>query len=391
MARARRGRGEASVFERADGRWAGELSLGIDGNGKRKRRTVYGATKGEVLDKLDELRREARVGGLPGASGMKVGMLLDQWLNVTKAKIGVRSHEERERIVRVHLRPRLGGVRLDKLTTLHIEGLYADMHRDGVGAFAIRSAADQLGIVLNYAVRMKLIPANPAAAVAKPKLPKRDMLFLDGGQAHRLLAAGQGAAVGPLVALALGSGMRQGELLALGWEDIDLKAGTVTVRRSLAQTKAGFVLKEPKTAASRRTVTLPGFAVDALAAHRTAMFKAELIASPVFCTRTGGYLNKKNVLRAFRALVTKANKATAAADTKAGTETKLIPAKLRFHDLRHSVASLLLSKGHSLRAVSQRLGHANPTMTLRVYGHVMPGDDAKLAAGLDAAVGAGSI
>lgn len=384
--RKRRGRGEASIFQREeDGLWVGTVSLGYDGNGKRIRKTVYAPTKREVQDKLDELRSDARVGMLPGASGMTVGQLLDQWLKTTEPKTAARTHEERQRIVKNHLKPRLGGARLDRLTALYVEGLYADMHRDKVGPFAVRSAADQLSIALNYAVRLRLIPANPAKAVDKPRLPKREPTFLTADQAKRLLVAAGASNLSALVALALGSGMRQGELLALGWEDIDTRAGTVTVRKALTQTKAaGFALKEPKTAASRRTVALPAFAVDALTAHKTAALKAGVIASPVFCTRTGNYLDKKNVLRAFRGIVKRANRAAAEADAKNKTETKPIPDRLRFHDLRHSVASLLLSTGHSLRAVSQRLGHANPTMTLRVYGHVMPGDDAKLAAGLNA-------
>jgi integrase len=106
------------------------------------------------------------------------------------------------------------------------------------------------------------------------------------------------------------------------------------------------------------------------------------LSAPVFCTRAGGYLNKKNVLRAFRAIVGRANKQIGT-EEQAGDERKLLPARVRFHDLRHTHASLLLSAGHSLRAVSQRLGHADPAMTLRVYAHCLPTDDGQLADGLD--------
>jgi integrase len=261
------------------------------------------------------------------------------------------------------------------------------MHRDEVKPFAIRDSAVALSIALNYAVRLKLIPANPAAAVGKPKTPKRDMLFLTDDQAKVVRSAAVGAVVGPLVVTALGSGCRQGELLALTWDDVDLKTGTLTVRRSLSKTRTGFVVKAPKTEASRRAVKLPAFAVESLTAHKAAAMQSELLRAPVFCTRTGGYLDKKNVLRAFRSLVKRSNKAIAAAATPGEHGPKPIPAKIRFHDLRHTVASLLLSKGHSLRAVSQRLGHANPTMTLRVYAHCMPTDDAQLAESLDRMIG----
>jgi integrase len=377
MVRKRRGRSEGSIFERDDGRWSAEVSLGYDGNGKRKRKTVYGRTKGEVLEKLDRLKSEARVGQLPEAATMTVGQLLDQWLAAKRTKDAPHTFEERERSVNVHLRQRVGGLKLAKVNALHVEGLYAELHRAEVGPGAIENAAKALNGALNHAVRMRLIPANPAKAVERPKSPQREMLCLDDGQVRAVLAVGRGAVAFPLIATALGTGCRQGELLALTWDDIDLKAGTLTVRRSLSQTKAGFVVKEPKTKNSRRTIALPPFVVDALTAHKAAMLKAGLLAAPVFCTRGGGYLNKNNVLRAFRAVVARSNKANGEVEGY-----RPIPEEIRFHDMRHTAASLLLSKGHSLIAVSRRLGHAKPSITLNVYGHLMPTDDAQLAAEL---------
>jgi len=181
--------------------------------------------------------------------------------------------------------------------------------------------------------------------------------------------------------VAVGTGCRQGEILALAWEDIDLKKGTLTVRRCLSETKQGFILKEPKTAGSRRTITLPDFVIEALVAHKAAMLKAGLMAAPVFCARNGNHVYKRNLLRVFWAAVQAAN---VQADKLAPdeSEVKTIPDGLRFHDLRHTSASILLSLGQSLRAVSQRLGHSNPAMTLKVYAHCLPNDDAQLAAGL---------
>jgi integrase len=172
------------------------------------------------------------------------------------------------------------------------------------------------------------------------------------------------------------------------------------VRRSLAQTDGGFLLKEPKTAASRRTITLPGLAVSVLTEHKATALKTGLLGAPVFCTRAGNWLLKRNVLRVLRAVIRRANtppgkinkggrpKKGAAPRPKEEFEMlKLIPAKLRFHDLRHTVASILLSQGQSVRAVSQRLGHSNPALTLRVYAHCMPSDDPQLAAALNKMLG----
>ncbi len=369
------------MFEREDGQWVGSISLGYAESGKRKRRTVYGATKQEVLAKLDRLRGDARAGNLPDAGNLTVGQLLDRWLQSNKPKMAVRTYEERERTVANHLRPRLGALKLAKLTTLHVESFYADLHNDNIGPWAIRHAANALGAALNHACRLKLIPSNPAAAVPKPGEPKREMLCLTPDQFRHLLASSRGRVVYPLLAVALGTGCRQGEILALAWDDIDLQKGTLTVRRCLSETRQGFVLKEPKTAASRRTVTLPAFVLEALVEHKAAMLKGGLLTAPVFCSRTGNHLFKRNLLRAFWAAIKGAN-AQAAKLPPEEAKAKTIPDGLRFHDLRHTSASLLLSQGQSLRAVSQRLGHSNPALTLKVYAHCLPSDDAQLAAGL---------
>jgi len=398
--RKRRGRGEGSVFERDDGLWVGTMSLGFTESGKRKRKTVYGATKKEALGELDRLRAEARVGNLPDAGGLTVGKLLDRWLESSKATTETRTFEERQRLIKNHLRPRMGGVKLAKVNALHVESLYADMARDSVGATTIRHAANVLGVAFSHACKLKLIPFNPVAAIKKPKAPKRQMLFLTQEQVKVLLEVAKDQPCYALIVLAVATGCRQGELLALTWEDVDLSKATLTVRRSLAQTDNGFLVKEPKTTASRRTITLPGLAVAVLTERKAAALKAGLLDAPVFCTGEGNWLLKRNVLRALRAVIRRANtppgkinkggrpKKDQAPRAKEQFEMlRLIPAKLRFHDLRHTVASILLSQGQSVRAVSQRLGHSNPALTLRVYAHCMPSDDPQLAAALNTLLG----
>jgi integrase len=381
------------VYQReSDGLWVGTVSLGYDGNGKRKRRTVYGTTKKEVTDKLDEIKSAARVGNLPEVGRLTVGHLLDRWLESLKAKVSAATYEQKEIHARVHLKPRIGGVRLAKLNGMHIEGLAAELANDGVGPWAARHAIDALDYALNYALRLKLIAANPCRSIDKPSPKRSEFIVLTPEQARLLREISVGSPVSPLLVTALATACRQGELLALKWEDLDLTAGSLTVRRSLSVTKDGMVVKEPKTASSRRTVTLPAFGIDALIALQAARLKAGLLSAPVFCTRTGNHLHKKNVLRAFRAVVTKVNKRLTERRAKQanGTDSagpKLIPSGVRFHDLRHTVASVLLSSGHSLRAVSQRLGHSNPALTLRVYAHCLPGDDGKLADGLHKLIG----
>ncbi len=378
MARKRRGRGEGGVFQRASAvRWVGTLSIGYDGAGKWKRRSVSGATKAEALEKLAAARVESRAGNLPDADAMTVGQLLDQYVKSRRAKDAVRTHEERERVVRNHLHPRVGGVKLRKLTALGVESLYAELIAAGVGGWTVWAAAKVLNGALNFAVRVRLVPANPAKAVDRPKAPNREMLFLDDRQVRAVLDAAKGTAAYPLIAVALGTGARQGELLALTWDDVDLAAGVVTIRKSLSLTQDGFVVKEPKTRAGRRAVAMPAFAVEALTAHKADTLQAGRLAAPVFCTPSGGYRRKANVIQTLRTVLRRVNKA-------AEREGVAVPAGLRFHDLRHTVASLLLSRGCSVVAVSRRLGHAKPSLTLNLYGHVMPTDDRQLADNLAA-------
>lgn len=185
--------------------------------------------------------------------------------------------------------------------------------------------------------------------------------------------------------------MRQGELLALRWSDIDFDKGTVTVQRSLGIVKNEFVVKEPKSRRSRRTIKLPRFAIDALHEHRKAMVaEGNFGAEAVFCTRTGNFIAKTNLIRkVFKPLIRKANKpASEPAEGQptgepVASQAASLLTDIRFHDLRHTHATSLLAHGHSIKAVSQRLGHASIEITLRVYAHVMPSDDAALADGLE--------
>src|SRR5262245_395384 len=133
MARSRRGRGEGGVYQRAsDGLWVGTVSLGYGGNGRRKRKTVYGTTKKEASEKLADGQAAARVGNVPEAGSLTVGQLLDRWLEARKSKIGIRTYEVKESLVRVHLKPRIGGVRLAKLSGVHVEALAAELRADKV-------------------------------------------------------------------------------------------------------------------------------------------------------------------------------------------------------------------------------------------------------------------
>lgn len=366
--RRRRGWSEGSIYQRTDGRWVGSVSLGYDGNGKRKRRFVYCQSKIDVQKELRKLQSSADAGMLADSSRVTVEQFVNAWLeNVAKPKVRLTTLERYEQLARLHVVKHLGGIQVARLRAAHIESFYASLEKDGQSGRSRQAAGQLLGAVLSHAVKTNLIPFSPMTHVPKPRPDHREMTVLTSEQVRKLLDAAKPRRLYPLIALAVATGMRQGELLGLKWQDFDLSDATVTVRRSLAQTKAGFMLKEPKTKASARTITLPAFAVDALIAHRAMMLAEGNIAAPVFCTRTGEHIEKGNLAaQVFRPIV---------------AEAKL--SGVRFHDLRHAHASQLLSAGESVKAVSQRLGHASAKMTLQVYAHIMPADDKRLAANLD--------
>ncbi|HEV3383918.1 MAG TPA: tyrosine-type recombinase/integrase [Gemmata sp.] len=387
--KARRGREEGSIFQRTDGRWASEISLGYDGNGKRIRKTVYGADKGEVAEKLRKLQADNDAGRLVETEQLTTGEYLTRWLdNTAKNLVGLQTWERYRQLVELHLVPILGRVKLSKLAPLHVEQCYATMakateKRKSASASTRKSAGVILSVALRHAVRIKLIPHNPAADVAKARPSEREMQFMSQHQARLFLDGANGQQLLTLFITAFGTGARQGELLGLQWPDVDFEKGSLEIRRSLAWVKKEPILKEPKSKAGKRTIALPAFVLSALREHRAAALKAGLIASPVFCTRTGKHLDKKNVLRSFRNVVKKVNAATQKQATNTNLEPCLIPEMIRFHDIRHTHASQLIANGHSIKAVSRRLGHSCIDVTLRVYAHLMPDDDAKLATGVE--------
>ena len=322
--------GEGSITYREDKRlWIGEISLGYDGNSKRIRKTAYAATKGEVAEKLRSLQAEHDAGRLVVAEDLTTGEYLARWLKSIEASVGSTTWERYRHAVELHLVPVLGRVRLSKLRPLHVEQAYTSIRNSTTSATA-RVAGMVLSTALRHAVRLKLINSNPAADVKRPKSAAGEMLYMTAGQVKHFFETARRRDSYPIFALAIATGMRQGELLGLRWGDVDFDKGTIEVRRSLTVVKGEFVTKEPKTRTSRRTITVPPFALVALRDLRAEALKRGLIAAPVFCTRTGRYRDKRNVLRSFKRVVKAANR---------GAEPAQVPPALRFRDLRHTHAT----------------------------------------------------
>lgn len=359
MQRKRRGRGEGSISQRPDGTWEAKISLGYDGEGHRLRPTVYGKTKAEVQEKLRQLQSGSHTGTLVGASKLTITQYLDHWLNgPAKESVNKTTWPRYEQLIRLRINPFIGGVRLVKLTHLHVEQMLADLRAAGVSARGRQMAVNVLSGALKHATRMRpsLIPFNPVASVAKPRPPKPDIKPFTPEEVSKLFEVAVTDRLFALYILAIDTGMREGELFALEWDDIDFPAGSVMVRRALKEVKGQIWVEDLKTEKSRRRIELSPVTLTALQEHRRRQALEGNAGKLVFCSPEGGYLRRPNLARrSFHPLLKRAG----------------LP-RIRFHDLRHTAATLLLLANERTKVVSERLGHASTSTTEATYQHVLP-------------------
>lgn len=368
---ARRGAGEGSIFKRADGLWVGKVQLGVDENGKRLRRTVYGPTQAKVLEKVDELRQRTVPWADPGT--LRLGEYLKRWLtDVAGPRVRGRTSDYYKRVLKPAQKS-LGGVMLRALSPMHVQALLGRMDEAGVSARGRQMTYTVLRTALRDAVRMRLLAVNPLDAVSRPRAPRPEIQALDAEQVKKLLAAAVGDPLEALYALAVGTGLRLGELAGLRWGDLDLEAGAVHVRRALVENEKGArTFAEPKTSRARRKVDLPGFAIVALRRHREALGALPHPELLVFSSPEGEPIRRSNLhRRSFKPLLKRAK----------------LP-EVTFHALRHTAATLALAAGVNPKVVQERLGHSSVTLTLDTYSHAVPTLGKEAANRLDALLGA---
>jgi integrase len=283
---------------------------------------------------------------------------ITEWLVLKKPQIENNTHVYHEINVRRHIKPHLGRVPLKKLHPPHVAALYSALEQKGVSAATRKHVGITLSSALNDAETMGLISNNPAKKVKKPKVDRAEIHPLDPEQLRVFLAATENDRLHALYVLAVDSGMRQGELFGLLWSEIAWDDATVTVVRSLEERYGIHRLKDVKTKSSRRRIRLTPATMATLNQHRRRQLAKGHYREdgPVFCDTDGGWLRKNNFLtRSFWRLTKRAGLAD-----------------VRFHDLRHTCATLLLLRGVNFKVVSRRLGHSTIKTTLDVYSHVLP-------------------
>jgi integrase len=287
--------------------------------------------------------------------------------------------ERYEQIARLHLKPSLGRVKLKGLTPAHVRGLYREKLEAGSSARTVRYMHTTLHKALKQAVMDGLIPRNATEAVTPPQSSREEMCPLTPEQAKLLLQVAHeaGDRLAALYVLAIHTGLRQGELLGLKWDDVNLEDGSLQVRRTLAITKNGPVLTPPKTTGSRRSVKLTSKAIEALKRHlERQLGEIDRIGSLwsenglIFASEKGEPINRHNLTRrSFKPLLKRAG----------------LP-QIRFHDLRHTCATLLLTRNVNVKIVSEMLGHSTIAITLDTYSHVLPNMRDQAAAAMEEAL-----
>jgi integrase len=419
MARDRSG----MIFERGKGIWYARVTF-TDPTGRRRYVKRRAENKSDARDIIKRLLREIDESGgaVVDGNGLTLGKYLDRWLEAAaRPRVSDRTYADYEDLLRRYVRPAMGRKRLSDVRPLDIQSLYSRMQTEGGSWYAVvvygdasnpkrkqKRAKDEaeakallgemrkavkksgrevlesgietrplsartvrythavLTSAFKQAVKWGLLPRNPAALVELPKQARKEMSALSPDEAARFVAACDGDRWGIVFKLALATGMRPGEYLALQWKDVDLSDGLLTVRRTLYWNRrgGGWQFGQTKTSRSRRSIPLPLSLTRALAQHKRSQAEQRLRAGSrytsqdlVFATTDGSPLTPQNLFRRhYRPTLKRAGLATS----------------FRLYDLRHSCATLLLATNENPKVVSERLGHASITLTLDTYSHVLP-------------------
>ena len=364
--------------------WCIVLELDRDENGKRRQRWHSGfRTKREAEDEMAKLINEQREGIYVEPNRITVGDHLREWLQTYGSNLATRTFAHWSEVCERYLIPNLGAIRLKELKAAHLDRYYAEMlasgrlhGKGGLARATVHKHHRIMHLALERAIKWSRLRINPARNAEPPTPDTPQIAALNEAEIGDLLKATLGTDLYLPVLLSVTTGLRRGELLAIQWGDIN--DDKLSVRRSVEQTTEGLRFKPPKTKKGARTVTLPAFVVDALRKHKAKQAETRLLIGRgyqdrdlVLCEGDGSIRSPDRLSVTFRRFV-----------RRSGLK------RCRWHDLRHSHATHLLSMGQNPKVVSERLGHARVGFTLDTYAHVLEGQQEAAAAKVDEAFGA---
>ena len=368
----KRANGEGNIRKRKDGRWEGRYTAGYDPKtGNRINKNVLGRTQAEVREKLKAAIGEAQ--GLDAARTGKytVGQWMDVWYeNYAKIKVRPSSHQTYRGYIDNHIKPNIGKIPLEKLTSLELQKFYKKLltsgridrveskhQAKGLSPKTVRNIHQMIGSAYNLAMEQKLVSRNPTQGCALPKVEHKEMKTLTADQLSAFFQEARDSGVYELYYLDLATGLRRGELLGLKWADVDLDRGVLKIQRAISRQNGKVVEAPLKTKNAYRTLPLSADAISVLKMQKCKVGNSEW----VFPSPTGGPMSPDSVLHMLQRVLKRAG----------------LP-RIRFHDLRHTFATMALQNGVDVKTVSSMLGHYSAGFTLDTYAHVTT--DAQLKA-----------
>lgn len=352
--------GSGTVFQRKDGRW--EARLKVEETGRYK--SLYAATEKEAQKKLQNALFEQKQGALATGPDQLLKDFLEYWLeDVEKPAVRLGTYLNNRSVIRKHLIPGLGHIKLQKLTARQLQSFYARKIKEGMSANRVSRLNIVLHKALDHARRMKSVGHNVSEDVELPTIGDYEPRILTIEEANLLMEKARERDMEAIIALAVVTAMRVGEILGLRWSDFDTDMKVLQISRTLGYYgRRGFIEGKPKTDSGKRRIILPQFLTRLLKLHHAGQAEKRLRAGAswvdpdiVFNDNGGNFLKYPTFLRHFHRLLKDVG----------------LP-HMHFHDLRHSAAVMLLSMGVSPLVVQELLGHSDIKMTLGVYGHVIP-------------------
>ena len=359
----KRANGEGNIRKRKDGRWEGRYTAGHDPvTGKQIVKNVLGKTQNEVKEKLKKALVEAGQVDFTKTGQYTVATWMDTWFeNVAKIKVRPSSHQTYKGYIDNHIKPNIGKIPLEKLTTMDLQKFYRKLltkgrverteskeQPKGLSAKTVRNINQVISSAMDLAVAQKIILANPTNTCELPKVEHKEMQTIPAEQLQAFLEEARATGIYEMYYIELATGLRRGELLGLKWSDIDWKNGIIKVRRQVARVDGQIVEAPLKTKNSYRAVSISPQAIEVLREQKRKTNDTYVFPSP-----NGGPISPDSVNNMLKRVLERAG----------------IP-KVRFHDLRHTFATIALQNGVDIKTVSGMLGHFSAGFTLDTYAHV---------------------